>query len=91
MTTYPLSEPATIYAAGEGSAGEAVFGHGTLGDCAETLKGLSSEQRAEARIEMNDIDLQFGSREIDELLAFLEQEGEGLSSARITQIPENRE
>lgn len=87
MTTYPLSEPATIYAA-EGAEEESVSGQGSLGDCAELLAGFSPEKRASARIEMDAMDLKFGSREIDELLRFLRDEDEGLSNHEIEAIPD---
>jgi hypothetical protein len=78
MTTYPLSEPATIYRSTKfGSAdnrtGE-VVGRGTLSDCAEILEGWSPADRASVLVEMTDQDLRYNSEEIEELLKFLREE-----------------
>jgi hypothetical protein len=71
MTTYPLSEPATIYrSAGSGE----IVSQGSLSDCAETLQGWSADDRATVRVAMDDMDLNYGSAEIEELLAFLRAE-----------------
>jgi hypothetical protein len=76
MTTYPLSEPATIYRESEG--GEAgsndKVARGSLSDCAEILEGWSTEDRARVRVEMDDMSLRYGTQEIEELLAFLREE-----------------
>lgn len=87
MTTYPLSEPATIYAGGEdGAKRDGVVGQGTLAECAELIKDFSPERRTSASIEMDQLDLRFGPEEIDELLRFLHDEGPGLSDHEITAI-----
>jgi hypothetical protein len=54
MTTYPLSEPATIY---------------------RTAEPNQTDDRATARVEVNDMDLRYGPGEIEELLTFLREEG----------------
>lgn len=82
MTTYPLSEPATIY----GSDG--VAGRATLAECAEIAQGFSAETRKSARIEMDDLALQFGPAEIDELLRYLNDEDPGLSNQEIAALPD---
>jgi hypothetical protein len=79
MTTYPLSEPATIYRTAEpnqadGQSGD-VVAQGSLADCAEILEGWSPADRATARVEVNDMDLRYGPGEIEELLTFLREEG----------------
>jgi hypothetical protein len=79
MTTYPLSEPATIYRTAEPNqtdeqCGE-VVAQGSLADCAEILEGWSPTDRATARVEVNDMDLRYGPGEIEELLTFLREEG----------------
>lgn len=82
MTTYPLSEPATIYAADA----ENPVGRGTLADCAELIEGFPPQRRASARIEMDDMELRFGPEEIEELLRFLREESAGLSNQEISEI-----
>jgi hypothetical protein len=84
MTTYPLSEPATIHTGGASD----VLGKGTLADCADQIESLSPEARKSARIVMDDIDLEFGPEEINALLKFLREEGAGLSDQEISAIPE---
>lgn len=84
MTTYPMSEPATIRAGGASD----VLGTGTLADCADQIESLSPEARKSARIVMDDIDLEFGPEEIDALMKFLREEGTGLSDQEISEIPE---
>lgn len=84
MTTYPLSEPATIHAADAAD----VVATGTLAECADQIQRLSAEARRSARIKMDDIDLEFGPAEIDALVQFLREEGEGLSDQEISAIPE---
>jgi hypothetical protein len=87
MTTYPLSEMATIYAAeGTDGATSNVVGTGTLEECADIVADLPSDRQKSLSIEMNDLDLKFGSQEIDELLQFLREESAGLSNAEITEI-----
>ncbi|WP_380784772.1 hypothetical protein [Sphingomonas sp. R86521] len=86
MTTYPLSEPATIYAAEEATEQDGVAGRGTLADCVEIIEGFPAEKRASARIEMDDLDLRFGPRDVDDLLRFLRDEDAGLSNQDIAAI-----
>lgn len=87
MTTYPLSEPATIHVGkGDGSGKEDVAGRGTLAECVEVVEALPAEKRASARIEMDALDLRFGTQEIDELLRFLRDEDPGLSNKEISAI-----
>ena len=85
MTTYPLSEPATIYA-DDGAGQKRAAGKGSLAECADRLADFPPEQRKSARIEMDTIDLRFGPPEIEELLAFLREEDEGLSNQQIAEI-----
>jgi hypothetical protein len=79
MTTYPLSEPATIYRTAEPNQADEqsgdVVAQGSLADCAEILEGWSPADRATARVEVNDMDLRYGPGEIEELLTFLREEG----------------
>ncbi len=83
MTTYPLSEPATIYAS-EGDAD--VLGQGTLAECSDIVQGLPDKDRSSATITMDDLDLSYGPAEVDELVQFLRSEGEGLSNKDIADI-----
>ena len=78
MTTYPLSEPATIYRKAdqaEGAARDAVA-RGSLSDCAEILEDWSRTDRASVEIEIDDMVLRYGPDEIEELLTFLREEDE---------------
>lgn len=86
MTTYPLSEPATVYVAEEGAEQDRVAGRGTLTHCVEIIEGFPAEKRAAARIEMDDLDLRFGPREVEDLLRFLRDEDAGLSNQDIAAI-----
>ncbi|MCK8455145.1 hypothetical protein [Sphingomonas faeni] len=87
MTTYPLSEPATIYSVdASGEVTSDVLGRGTLEDCADIVAGLSADRRKAISIRMDSLDLQFGSEEVVELLRFLHEEGPGLSNGEITEI-----
>jgi hypothetical protein len=89
MTTYPLSELATIYVAtGDDAELGEVVGRGTLAECAEIVQGYGSQQRSAARIEMDELDLRFGPREIEELLLFLRDESAGLTNQEISAIPD---
>ncbi|MEG3082087.1 hypothetical protein U1707_00395 [Sphingomonas sp. PB2P12] len=89
MTTYPLSEPATIYAVGDLDAKSTdVLGRGTLSECADLIAEFPAEKRNSVRIQMDDLDLQFDSDEVDELLQFLRDESSGLSNKDISTIPE---
>lgn len=83
MTTYPLSEPATIYS---DEASESIAGQGTLAECAEIIEGFSEPQRSSARIVMDAMALDFGRAEIDELLKHLREESAGLSNQEISTI-----
>ena len=77
MTTYPLSEPATIYrkAGHDGPDTErAIVARGSLSDCAEILEDWSEADRAAVEIEIDDMSLRYGPQEIEELLAFLREE-----------------
>jgi hypothetical protein len=87
MTTYPLSEPATIYSVdASGDVTSDVLGRGTLEDCAEVVAGLSADQQNAISIQMDGLDLQFNPKEVGELLRFLHEEGAGLSNNEITEI-----
>ena len=89
MTTYPLSEPATVYADGDHDAdGTDVLGRGTLAECADLIAGFPAETRNSVRIQMDDLDLQFDSDEVGELLRFLRDESTGLSNKDISTIPD---
>jgi len=87
MTTYPLSEPATIYGGdvSDGAKPE-VIGRGTLEACAEIVAGLSSDEQKSVSIRMDDLDLAFGPDEVGELLGFLRGESDGLSNTEIAEI-----
>jgi hypothetical protein len=83
MTTYPLSEAATIYA-GDGKAD--VLGKGALTECVDVVRGLSDEERSSITIKMDDLDLTYGPAEVGELVRFLNDEDEGLSNKEIIGI-----
>jgi hypothetical protein len=83
MTTYPLSEAATIYA-GDGRAD--VLGKGALNECVDVVRRLPDEKRASITIKMDDLDLTYGPAEIGELVEFLNDEDEGLSNKEIIGI-----
>ncbi|WP_423326564.1 hypothetical protein [Sphingomonas sp. 4RDLI-65] len=87
MTTYPLSEPATIYAAepSDGATSEAV-GQGTLEECVDIVAAFSADRQKSVFIQMDDIDLKFGPREISDLLRFLRAETTGLSNTEIAEV-----
>ncbi len=87
MTTYPLSEPATIYAVEVcDDATSDVVGRGTLEACMDIVAGLSSDRQRSICIRMDALDLQFGPQEIGELQEFLREETAGLSNGDITEI-----
>lgn len=86
MTTYPLSEPATIYAEEESGDASTVVGQGTLADCAQIVAGLGPRQQKSVLIQMDKLDLGFGAREIGELLQFLREESSGLSNNEVANI-----
>ena len=90
MTTYPLSEPATIHlvdASGDMTAD--VIGQGTLEDCVELVAGLSADRRKAITVHMDDLDLQFGPKDVGDLLNFLHNEDAGLSNNEIIEIKNN--
>ena len=87
MTTYPLSEPATVFVVEDpDTVASKTVGHGTLEDCADIVAGLPTEQQRTAVIKMDDLDLGFQPDEIAELLQFLKEESAGLSNNDITEI-----
>lgn len=87
MTTYPLSEPATIYSVdASGAATSDVLGQGALEDCVAIVAGLSTDEQKSISIQMDGLDLQFGPKETGELLQFLREESAGLSNNEITEI-----
>ena len=87
MTTYPLSEPATIYAVEVcDDATSDVVGRGTLEACMDIVAGLSSDRQRSICIRMDALDLKFGPQEIGELQEFLREETAGLSNGDITEI-----
>ncbi|MBB5712647.1 hypothetical protein [Sphingomonas xinjiangensis] len=93
MTTYPLSEPATIYAAGGDDGATAdVVGQGTLTECADIVADMSLDKQKSTSIQMDKLDLRFEPQEVAELLSFLREEGVGLSNNEIADIrsPERR-
>lgn len=76
MTTYPLSEPATIYRKADHTQGETrdIVARGSLADCAEILEDWSESDRTAAEIDIDDMSLRYGPAEIEELLTFLREE-----------------
>lgn len=92
MTTYPLSETATIYAVDDGDeAAPRRLSGGTLADCAAFAGELSVDDRSSALIKMDDLDLSYGPGELAELLQFLSDETEGLSNQDIADIADKIE
>ncbi len=88
MTTYALSEGATIRrtATGSDAGTEEVVARGSLADCADILQDWSAEDRASVLIDIDDMDLRYGPAEIEELLVFLRGESAGLSNRDIAEI-----
>lgn len=87
MTTYPLSEPATIYAVGgKGDASSDAVGQGTLEECAYIVADLAPDKKRAVSIKMDDLDLRFGPEQVSELLRFLREESPGLSNTEIAEI-----
>jgi hypothetical protein len=90
MTTYPLSEPATIRRTGKSgnaaSQADEVVARGPLGECAEILDAWPTKERAAVQIDIDDMDLRYGPQEIQELLTFLREESAGLSNQEISAI-----
>ena len=76
MTTYPLSEAATIYRLTNASSDtQEVVARGTLSECAELLEGWSTAERASSEIAVDQMNLRYGSEDVEELLEFLRREG----------------
>lgn len=86
MTTYPLSEAATVHVAGDHDT--RVAGRGTLEECVGLVENLSPEDRQWVRISMDDLPLEYGSRQVEELVDFLGSEKAGLSNRDIATIPD---
>ncbi|MBW6526492.1 hypothetical protein KZ813_06530 [Sphingomonas sp. RHCKR7] len=87
MTTYPLSEPATAYAAddhGEPTS-RSVF-QGTLGECVASIEEMTREERSSVSIKMDALDLSYGPADVDELVRYLRDEGAGLSNRDIADV-----
>jgi hypothetical protein len=87
MTTYPLSEAATIYAIeGDTEAMSDVLGQGTLADCVDVVAAMSPDEQTSIFIQMDDLGLRFDPPEVAELLRFLREESAGLSNNEIADI-----
>jgi hypothetical protein len=90
MTTYPLSEPATIRRTTGGGDGASrtddVVARGSLADCADMLAAWPVEERSSIQVDVDDMDLRYGPEEIEELLGFLREESAGLSNQDISGI-----
>ncbi len=87
MTTYPLSEPATIHdAVPSGDATSAVVGRGTLEECVDIVANFPADRQRSILIQMDEIDLRFGPEEIRELLEFLRAETPGISDLDIAEV-----
>ena len=87
MTTYPLSEMATIYAGtGDADAPSDVVGQATLEECANIVAGLPADRQKSVTIQMDDLDLRFGPEDVSELLQVLRDETAGLSNTEIAEI-----
>lgn len=88
MTTYPLSEPATIRRtqSDEKHSNDEVVGQGSLADCAEMLEKLSADERSPLRVDVDDMELSYGSEEVEQLLQHLRDESAGLSDKEIAEI-----
>jgi len=82
MTTYPLSEPATIYRKANQAedAARDIVARGSLSDCAEFLDSWSETDRVFIDIEIDDMALRYGPKEIEDLLAFLREEASDTSN-----------
>ncbi|MEG3160659.1 hypothetical protein U1763_09095 [Sphingomonas sp. LB2R24] len=91
MTTYPLSEPATIHDAepSDDTTSKAV-GQGTLEECIAIVADYSTDRQRSVFIQMDDIDLRFDPKEIIELLQFLRDETPGLSNIEIAEVRDSR-
>ena len=86
MTTYPLSEAATVHV--NANDQDRVRGRGTLAECVGLVGNLSPADRRLVRISMDSLPLKFGPREVNELVGLLAGEEAGLSNRDIAQIPE---
>lgn len=87
MTTYPLSEPATIYAAeGPANATSVKVGQGKLEECVDIVANMSSDEQEIVYIQMDDMELKFGPKDIGELLTYLREESSGLTNKEISDI-----
>ncbi len=87
MTTYPLSEPASIVAvATSDNADPADIGRGTLEECVAIVAAQSADRQRAMSIRMDNLDLEFGPDEIGELLQYLGAEKPGLSDTQIMEI-----
>jgi len=91
MTTYPLSEPATVRRTTEvpSDTDSNVVMRGSLADCADFLGSWSADERATVEVELDDMDLRYDPGAIDELLTFLREESAGLSNKDIAEIAES--
>ncbi|MEG8013056.1 hypothetical protein [Sphingomonas sp. 22R3R2A-7] len=87
MTTYPLSEPASIVpVTASGDLSPADIGRGTLEECVAIVAAQSADRQRAMSIRMDDLDLEFGPDEIGELLQYLGAEKPGLSDTQIMEI-----
>lgn len=90
MTTYALSEPATIRRIVDGSGGAKqageVVARGSLADCADILQDWPAAERSSVQIDVDDMDLCYGPEDIEGLLTFLREESAGLSDQAIAKI-----
>ncbi len=87
MTTYPLSEPASIVpVAASNDDGPTEFGRGTLEECVAIVAAQSADRQRAMSIRMDNLDLEFGPDEIGELLQYLGAEKPGLSDTQIADI-----
>lgn len=86
MTTYPLSEPATIHLSDGAAGGESVNGQGTLAECADVVAAMSADMRKRVSIHMDDLGLRFDADEVAELIRFLDDESAGLSNNDIAEV-----
>jgi hypothetical protein len=87
MTTYPLSEPAMIHdAEPSDDTATGVVGQGTLEECIDIVAEFSADRQRSVSIQMDDIDLRFGPKEISDLLRFLREETPGLSNTEIAEV-----
>jgi len=87
MTTYPLSEPATIFdAATSDSARTKPVGRGSLEECIDIIAALPTDRQDHVSIRMDELALDFGPKDIAELRRFLAAEAPGLSNTEITDI-----